>query len=216
MSKIQLLSGPSVDEALEETAVRHLFRYKLNPATLGVLLILGAAGFAAAGYLWFIPGLGGTTTALFIGALLLGMTFFSMASFWGNFRNNHFVAVSDDYLFVGKDEQAWRIHWSLVDRDTLRLDEMKSSRFRGKVHLETAGQSVEIPLYTPFVFVEDIEGLMFELLQRLEAEGGEAPVGAPDRGDDIDDADDEAGNTENDDGEKAAVDPPADDASRST
>lgn len=195
MSKIQLLTGPAVDEGLEDEAVRHFFRYQLNPATLGLLLIFGGGSFVAAFYLWFWPGLGGSYTVGFIIAILAGMTFFSMASFWGNFRNKRFIAISDDYLFVGKDEQAWRIHWSLVDRDTLNMDAMKTSRYQGRLYLDTAGQTIEIPLYTPFAFVEDIEGLMFELLQRLEAEGGEAPVGAPDQ--DVDAAellaDDEAG-----------------------
>lgn len=179
MSKIQLLSGPAIDDALEETAVRHLFRYQLNPATLAVLLLLGAAGFITAFYFWFWPGLGGGYTVAFISSILLGMTFFSMASFWGNFQHKHFVAISDDFLYVGNDQQAWRIHWSMVNRDTLNFDEMQNSRLRGKLYLEAAGQTIDIPLFTPFVFVEDIEGLMFELLQRLEADGGEAPVGAP-------------------------------------
>lgn len=181
MSKIQLLSGPSINEALEETAVRHLFRYELNSATLGVLLVLGGLFFVGAGYLWFGPGLGGTSTAGFVATLLGGMTFFSMAAFWGNFGNSQFIAISDDFLFVGDDESAWRIHWSLVNRDTLNFDDMTSSRFRGKIHVQAAGQNIEIPLYTPFAYVEDLEGLMFELLQRLDSEGGEAPVGAPDR-----------------------------------
>ncbi len=202
MSKIQLLAGPAVDEALEDTAIRHFFGYQMNPATLGLLLIFGGGAFAAAFYLWFWPGLGGGYTVGFIIAILAGMSFFSMASFWGNFRNKRFIAVSDDFLYIGKDEQAWRVHWSLVNQDTLNFDAMQTSRLQGRIHLETAGQTIEIPLYTPFVFVEDIEGLMFELLQRLEAEGGEAPIGAPDQdydaaelladGDDTgDDSDDE-------------------------
>lgn len=185
MSKIQLLSGPAVEEALEETAVRHFFRYQLNPATIGLLLIFGGISFLVAFYLWFWPGLGGGYTIGFIIAILGGMSFFSMASFWGNFRNKQFIAISDDYLYVGKEERVWRIHWSLVDRETLNLDAMQNSRLQGTLRLDTAGQSVEIPLFTPFVFVEDIEGLMFELLQRLEAEGGEAPIGAPDSEHDV-------------------------------
>lgn len=181
MSNIQLLSDSAVDDALEQTAVRHLFRYQLNPATIGTLLVLGGICFILAGYLFFGPGLGGVATAGFVGAILAALTFFSMASFWGNFGANRFVAITDDYLFVGDDENAWRIHWSLVDRDALNFDEMKSSRFRGNIAVDTAGQSIDIPLYTPFVYIEDLEGLMFELLQRLDTEGGEAPVGAPDR-----------------------------------
>ena len=180
MSKIQLLSGPAVDEALETTAVRNVFRYKLNPATLGLLMVLGLSSFVIAAYLWFGPGLGGAATVGFFACLALGITFFSMGSYWDNYRNKRFIAVSDDYLFIGQDMQAWRIHWSLVNRESLNLDDMTSSRLRGKFHLDTAGQSVEIPLYTPFVFLNDVEGLMFELLQRLDAEGGEAPAGAPD------------------------------------
>ena len=192
MSKIQLLSGSAVDDALEQTAVRHFFGYELNRAPIGVLLFLGFAGFVAAGYLWFVPGLGGAMTAAFVGCILAGMTFFSMASFWANFRNNRFVAVTDDYLFVGADEQAWRIHWSLVDRQSLNFDQMQSSRFRGKINLETAGQDIELSLYTPFVRIEDLEGLMFELLQRLDAEGGEAPIGAPDRDVDVEELQEES------------------------
>ena len=180
MSKIQLLAGPAVEEALEDEAVRQFFRYQLNPATVGLLLIFGGAGFLAAFLLWFFVGLGGAMTLAFIAALAAGMSFFSMAAFWGNFRNARFIAVSDDFFFVGKDEQAWRIHWSLITRESLNMDALQASRLRGKMHLESAGQTIEIPLYTPFVFIEDIEGLMFELLQRLESEGGELPVGAPD------------------------------------
>lgn len=178
MSKIQLLTGPAVEESLENTGVRRLIRYQLNPATVGLLFLFGIASFGAALYLVFGPGLGGGYTAGFAIALVMGMTFFSMVSFWSNFKTKHFIAVSDEFLYVGKDEKAWRVHWSLVDRDSLNFDAMKNSRFQGKIYLETAGQTVEVPLFTPFVFVEDIEGLMFELLQRLEAQGGEVPVGA--------------------------------------
>lgn len=184
MSRIQLISGPAVEESFQDADVRRVFHYQLNPATIGVLLLVGLLFFIGAGVLWFGPGLGGGYTVGFVLAILMGMSFFSMASFWENFRQKHFIAVSDDYLFVGQKEQAWRIHWSLVDRETLNLEDLQMSRFQGKMSLHSGGQDIDIPLFTPFVFLEDIEGLMFELLQRLETDGGEAPVGALDEKED--------------------------------
>lgn len=190
-SKLQLLSGPSVDDALQETAVRRLIRYRLNPATIGILLIFGGLSFVAAGYLWFGPGLGGGYTAGFIATLLLGMTFFSMAAFWGNFQNNSFVAISDDYLFVGQNEQAWRIDWSLIDREALNFDDMTTSRFRGVMTLDVGGQEIEIPLYTPFAIIEDYQALMSEFLHHLKAtedsdEDGSREETVDEAGDDTD------------------------------
>lgn len=180
MSKIQLLTGPAVQESLEITGVRQLFRYQLNPATVGLLFVFGIASFGAALFLVFGPGLGGGYTAGFAIALALGMTFFSMVSFWSNFKTKYFIGVSDEFLYVGKDDKAWRIHWELVNRDSLNFDEMQNSKMQGKIFLEAAGQSVEIPLFTPFVFIEDIEGFMFHILQRLEADTEQLDVDQPD------------------------------------
>lgn len=170
MSKIQLLTGPAVQESLERTGVRQLFRYQLNPATVGLLFVFGIASFGTAIYLFFGPGLGGLMTAGFAVALALGMTFFSMVSFWSNYKTKHLIAVSDDYLYVGKDDKAWRVHWELVDRHSLNFDDMQTSRMQGKINLRAADQPIEIPLYTPFVFLEDIEGFMFHILRRLETD----------------------------------------------
>jgi hypothetical protein len=180
MAKIHLLSGPAVGDALQDAAVRQIFRYRLNPPTVGLLVAIALLFFIGAGLVFFGPGLGGGYSAAFFVSLFLGVSFFSMAGYWSRFKDDHFIAISDEYLFVGKEEKAWQIHWSLITRETLDFEAMSMSRFRGKLMLDAAGQPVEIPLFTPFVFVEDIEGLMLEVLRRLDEEperlpGAESP-----------------------------------------
>lgn len=186
MSKIQLITGGAVEEALADDGAHRIFRYQLNKPTIGVLLIVGALFFTAAGVLWFGFGLGGGFTAAFLIAIAIGISFFSMASFWGNFAQKNFIAVSDDYLFVGGDERAWRIHWSLVDRESLNMDELQLSRFQGRMHLQAGGQQIQIPLFTPFAFLDDIESLMFEFLRRLETSSDGAELQAQSSSEELD------------------------------
>lgn len=168
MATIHLLSGPAVNEALQEAAVRQIFRYRLNPPTVGLLVAIGVLFFLGAGLMFFGPGLGGGYRLAFFISLFMGMSFLSMAGFWSRFKDSHFIAISEDFFFVGKEDKAWRIDWSLITRETLDFESISMSRFRGKLTLNAAGQDVEIPLFTPFVFVEDIEGLMLEVLSRLD------------------------------------------------
>lgn len=170
MSKIQLLTGGAVEDTLEVDGADQVFRYRLNKPMIGVLLAIGGLFFLAAAILFVGPGLGGGFTAAFLLAILLGMSFFSMASFWGNFTQKRFIAISDQHLFVGADEKAWQIHWSLVDRESLNMEDLQLSRFQGRIQLKTGGQEIDIPLFTPFAILNDIEGLMFEFLKRLEVE----------------------------------------------
>ena len=170
MSKIQLLTGGAVEESLEIDGVHRIFRYVLNKPTIGVLLLAGLLFFLAAAVLFFGPGLGGGFTAAFLIAIVVGISFFSMASFWGNFTNKTFIAVSEEFLFVGSDERAWRVHWSLVTRESLNMEELQLSRFQGRMVLSAGGQEIDIPLFTPFAYLEDIEALIFEMLKHLDLE----------------------------------------------
>lgn len=152
---------------------RQIFRYDLNKASIGLILFIGSLFFIAALLLWIFIGLGGLMTATFIGTLFIGVTFFSMASYWDHFRRTRFIAITDDSFFVGSDQKAWKVHWSLIDRESLNFDELQLSRLNGEIKINAAGQRVDVPLYTPFVFLNDLEGLIFEILQRLE--GGAPP-----------------------------------------
>lgn len=174
MSRIQLLSGPAVQQALHDEPGAQLYRYQLNVPILGLALALGLIFLVGAAILFFVTGLGGYYTAGFVAMIALGLTLCSMVSFGSNFARKHFIATTDDSLLVGRNDNAWRVEWALITRQTLDFAGMTLSPTRAKLDLRTAGQHIEIPIFTPFAFLNDLESLMFEILQRVDGPGEDA------------------------------------------
>ncbi|WP_158542625.1 hypothetical protein [Lujinxingia litoralis] len=172
MARIQLLSGPAVQQSLHDEPGAQLFRYRLNTLTLGAALGLGLILLLVAALLFFGPGLGGFYTAGFIASMALGLTLCSVVSYWSNFARKHFVATTDHSLLVGRNDNAWRVDWSLVTRETLDFEGMTLSPTRARLDLRAGGQHIAIPIFTPFVYLGDLEALMLALLERLDIDPG--------------------------------------------
>ncbi|MBA2664720.1 MAG: hypothetical protein H0U74_20705 [Bradymonadaceae bacterium] len=191
MSKLHLLHGPAVQGALEAETVDEMFRYELNKYAAGALLGLGVLCLLGAFGTWIFTRLNASLWAtLFVLLMLAGLSFCSMASYWVNFVRDSFVAVSANFLFVGRSERAWKIDWSLLDKRALGLHAMELSPLKGGLVIEVAGQRIKLHLFNAFAYLVDIQTFMLHVLQRLKPHEA-ALVDARDPEDDDDDDDDD-------------------------
>lgn len=168
MANIQLLHGPAADEALAEEP-HEAFSYQMNKAGIGFVVGGGALFLVSALVTWLFTRLGGAlSTSLFVLFMVLGLTLFSLATHWMNFVRDSFVATSPSYLFVGHKGRVWRISWALLDARTMGFHDMELKTLKGFLDLRVAGQQVKIHLFNAFALLEDIQGLMLQILEHLQ------------------------------------------------
>jgi len=169
MADIQLLHGPDVREMLEEEGEVAVFRYQLNTPVFWAALSIGAVLLAVGGFVWWSWGLSGLSWRL---AAIMpagsGMAVGAVAGYWYYFAETHFIAFSDERVFVGERDRMWSIDWSLLDRETLGFEEMALSSVGGTLEFEVAGQEIPVRLYSAFVRLENIQGFMYKILQHLK------------------------------------------------
>lgn len=146
-----------------------VFHYTLNKRGLRMLLV--ASGLALAGavaiyvwmtfvsLLWFLA-----SAALVVAAVVTLVTVWR----WDTFSKTGFLALDDDYFYVGTSKRAWRISWELLDARALGFEEYSSERLSGLLKMQVAGQQIDLHLYHPLAYVDDLQGLMFALLSHMK------------------------------------------------
>lgn len=168
MSKIQLLSGSAATDALNDEPLEARFGYVLNGFAAGTALGLGLACLMAAAGIWYATRFAHTGwTAGFAVAIVLGLTLLSTASYWQSFVREGLIAVSANYLFVGRKDRLWRVDWSLLDRRSMGFEDMALSPLQGFLRMRVAGQQIRVHLFNAFAYLEDVEGLMRHVLEHL-------------------------------------------------
>lgn len=156
---LALISGPAVHKALGAPDVV-VFRYALNRAVFGVLLVTTVGGLLGAAALY-------NASTLWLVALLVGATAGIAAAYAHEFAAQQVVAVSQANLLIGRERAAWLISWSLLDADTMGLRQLRSSPLAAALRIEVGGQRIRLHLYNPLVHLNGIEPLMAEVLARL-------------------------------------------------
>lgn len=171
MSDIRLVHGPEVKDVLEEEGKFALFSYGLNKPVFGLTLIIGGALLALAGMMWWNSQL--TSPGWIAGFSVLttlGIGLGALAAYWYVYTETHFLAMSEETVFVGKRDRMWAIGWPLLDRESLGFEDMALSSTGGTLEIDVAGQQIPVRLYNSFVHLEDIQGFMFRILQHLKEE----------------------------------------------
>lgn len=174
-NKFELLSGPAVQTALTE-ADAQVFRYTLNPAGLYIAFGLALVFYIGGALCYFISGLGGFMTVLFVALMFAGVGFTTLAAYWHQFASQQLVAVSEDRLFVGGPKATWAIAWELLDRRSMGFEELQMTRLRGALRLQVGGQTIPLHLFNMIAYLADIEGFMHGVLTRLQLPEGEVPA----------------------------------------
>lgn len=180
---IRLLHGRSgVREALRDTSELALFRYRLNKPAFLITLVVGGLLLALGGMIWWNGDLSGAGGIVGFGVLMAaGLGLGALAAWWYGYTQTHFLAATPDRLFVGKRDRMWSISWELLDREALGFEDMAVSSVSSHLDVEVAGQEIILRLFNPFVSLEDLEGFMFHVLQKLK-EQEEETADAPDGG----------------------------------
>jgi hypothetical protein len=170
MSKLELMSGPGVEETLKSDDVK-VFRYVVNNPGLYLIIGIGLVFYGLAGLTYWETQLSQTVWSVaFFSLLIVGTGFNALAAYWHQFAGQNVVAVSDDKLYVGGPKKLWGIDWELLDRESAGFDEMELSRLRGALQLQVGGQKIKLHLFNAIAYLDDIEGLMFRLLSQIKAQ----------------------------------------------
>ncbi|GEM_PF-2912696 len=150
------------------------FHYTTNTGGQRVLLVFAGLGLAGAvgiylyasfaSLLWFL---------LSSGLAIFSVVLCASVYRWHKFAQTGFVAINDDFLYFGNDKRAWRISWDLLDAKALGFEDYTSERLSGKLSLDVAGQQIDLQLYHPLAYIEDLQGVMFEILSHMQG-GSEA------------------------------------------
>ena len=167
MSKLELISGPEVEKTLRGADV-DVFRYVVNKPGLYLFLGIAAAFYGLAGVTWWETQLGKPFwTVTFFSLLLVGVFFSAIAAYWHQFVNQNVVAASSERLFVGGRQKLWGISWDLLDKESLGFQEMELSRIQGALKIQVGGQTIKLHLFNALAYLQDIEGLIFRLLNHI-------------------------------------------------
>lgn len=178
-TKLQLLSGPEVESILREEGVE-VYKYTINKPGL-ILFVAVALGFyAVAGLIWWETQLSAPIwTVAFVCLLLVGTAFSAIPAYWHQFVNQNVVAASPARLFVGGPRKLWSISWELLDKRSLGFEEMELSRISGALSIRVGGQVIKLHLFNALAYLQDIESLIFRLLNHIADQEEAAEAAGP-------------------------------------
>lgn len=185
--RLRLVHGPDVLETIKEEDEVAVFRYRLNKPVFILALVIGAAILGLAGMMWWNSQLASAGwVAGFAVLVAMGGGIGALAARWYYYTRSHFLAMSDQKVFVGRSDRMWAIDWALLDRETLGFEEMSVSSTGGSLELDVADEDIEVRLYNTFVHLDDIQAFMFRILQHLkdEADADAEPEEDPSPADD--------------------------------
>jgi fucose 4-O-acetylase-like acetyltransferase len=165
LAKIQVLQGPDLQR---EVARSKVYRYTLNSAALwilagfaGICVVLGALSYFFASSPWSLVGLG-----VFGG---LGAIFGITITYWYHVGEKMVVATNKEALMVGDMDKMWSFRWELLDAESIGLKDMAVTRASGRLMIKAGGQTVPLLLYSPFAHIDDAQGFMATVLEKVQA-----------------------------------------------
>ena len=176
-NKLELLSGPAIDAALEAQGAT-VYRYVVNNAGLYLALGLALVFYIFGGICFWQTGLSGPFSMLaFVALMFSGVGLTAVAAYWHQFATQQLVGISPGYLFVGGPKATWVIAWELLDRRAMGFETMEMTRLRGALQMHVAGQDIRLHLFNPIAYLSGIEPFTAGVLQHLQL-GEDLPAGA--------------------------------------
>jgi hypothetical protein len=167
-SKLQLLSGPAVAEALGGDDVR-VFGYILNVPAIVLLFVMAALFYGLGAIVWWVQGLREALwITVFVAFCGIGSAFSIAALYWQNYAKTRLVAVSDDYLWVGQKDSAWQIDWELLDLEALGVSEMELSKLSGRMTVKVGAERIALDIFRGFVVLDDVPAFILAVLEHLD------------------------------------------------
>ena len=171
MSELRLVQGSDVPETLKDEGEVAVYTYRVNTPIFILTAVVSGAILTLAGVMWWNSQLAGAGWLGGFSVLVsMGVGLGLLALYWYSYTQTHFVAFSDDKVFVGGRDKMWCIDWSLLDRESLGFEEMSVGSTGGSLDLQVGGEEIPLRLYNTFVHLEDIQGFMFRILKHLKGE----------------------------------------------
>ncbi len=169
-TKLQLLSGPAVTEALAGDDVR-VFGYILNVPAIVLLFVMAALFYGLAAIVWWVQGLREPMwIATFVGMAVIGSSFSIAALYWQNYAKSRLVGISDTFLWIGTEEQAWQIAWEVLDLEALGVSEMELSKLSGRMTVKVGAERIPLDIFRGFVVLDDVPAFILAVLEKLDPE----------------------------------------------
>ncbi len=171
MSELRLVQGSDVPETLRDEGEVAVYTYRVNTPIFILTAVVSGAILTLAGVMWWNSQLAGAGWIAGFSVLVsMGVGLGILALYWYSYTQTHFVAFSDEKVFVGGRDKMWCIGWSLLDRESLGFEEMSVGSTGGSLDLQVGGEEIPLRLYNTFVHLEDIQGFMFRILKHLKGE----------------------------------------------
>lgn len=166
-SRLMLLHDADVRRALVDFEGR-VFHYVVNRAGANllwvvVLLLLGTA--VAIGITTGAPTLPWRMALVSSAALSVALGSFIWR--WRRVAQTSFIALNDTHIYLGDNKRAWRIAWDLLDAASMGFHTFDAGAGQGVLQLNVSGQQIPMQLYHPLLHIDDLQGLMVELLHHL-------------------------------------------------
>ena len=176
-AKVMLLHDADVRRALLGFKGR-AFHYVMNRRGANFMWVVSALALIASAAT--LAATGAPTLLLRVVVVACGALSVALGSFvwrWRKAAQTGFIALDEEHLYVGDNKRAWRIAWELLDAQSMGFHEFDASSGQGVLKLRVAGQEIPMQLYHPLMHIEDLQGLMVELLSRLpQDESAEEPA----------------------------------------
>lgn len=81
--------------------------------------------------------------------------------------------LSRDHLYIGDNQEAWRLGWDILTIENMGFESARSNRLTSALKIELAGQRIPMFLYNPLAFIGDLQGLMGDILFKLQEDRDE-------------------------------------------
>lgn len=175
-------AGDAFWDAWAKVPDERRFRYRLNGRLVGFLL---ASQLVVWGYFTYtVVNVGGLWKSLvafpFVYGGLLLLLLYSLAR-WRAFCVMSGVIVDDEGIWWRERARDVRLPWSTLDPQGLKLRQGTQPTDLSS-HIElglTDGRMERLIVTTPFAWLENLEGLLGQVLSRLGGEGDGAPSRRP-------------------------------------
>ena len=98
----------------------------------------------------------------------LGAIFGITITYWYHVGEKMVVATNKEALMVGDMDKMWSFRWELLDAESIGLKDMAVTRASGRLMIKAGGQTVPLLLYSPFAHIDDAQGFMATVLEKVQ------------------------------------------------
>ena len=99
--------------------------------------------------------------------------------FWNRYADIHQLAISKNWLYVGKNTKGHCVQWSALTLENTGFEQITKPGLDGVLKIRVDQKKINLRLFNPFVYIDNLPDFIAYLLTRIK-ENGELGDEAPD------------------------------------